>query len=168
MKRPAAAENTLKRIAAWRRLVPDMTLRSTFIVGFPGETAEDFDELLGWLEAAQLDRVGCFEYSAVAGAVANELPDAVAAEVKRERYQRFMEVAARISTRRLAAKVGRSMQVLVDSIDGDVAVARSAGDAPEIDGTVRVRGAKHLKAGDWAQVTITAAAAYDLDAKLEA
>ena len=166
MKRPAAAENTLARIAAWRRLVPDITLRSTFIVGFPGETEQEFAELLAWLEEAQLDRVGCFEYSPVAGAAANALPGHVDPEVKRERYQRFMEAAGRISTQRLAAKVGRSMRVLVDAIDGDTAIARSGGDAPEIDGTVRINGAQVLKVGDWADVTITAADAYDLDAAL--
>ena len=166
MKRPAAAENTLARIAAWRREVPDITLRSTFIVGFPGETEQEFTELLDWLEEAQLDRVGCFEYSPVTGAAANELPGRVAPEVSKERYQRFMEAAGRISAQRLAAKVGRRVRVLVDTIDGDAAIARSAGDAPEIDGTVRISGARGLKAGDWADVKITAADAYDLDAVL--
>jgi ribosomal protein S12 methylthiotransferase len=168
MKRPAAAANTLERIASWRRHDPDITIRSTFIVGFPGETEEDFLELLEWLQAAQLDRVGCFEYSPVEGAAANGLGEsAVPDEVKQERRARFMELAARISADRLARKVGRSMQVLVDRLDGGIAVARSSGDAPEIDGIVRIRGSHKLKVGDWAQVRVTAAGAYDLEAKLE-
>jgi ribosomal protein S12 methylthiotransferase len=168
MKRPAAAENTLERIAAWRSVVADITIRSTFIVGFPGETEEEFTELLDWLRAAQLDRVGCFEYSPVEGAAANALKQTpVAPEVKRERRERFMELAAEISAQRLAQKVGRSMQVLVDRIDGDVAIARSSGDAPEIDGIVRILRPKQLAVGDWAQVRITKAGAYDLEAKLE-
>ena len=168
MKRPAAAEDTLKRIGAWRAAVPDITLRSTFIVGFPGETEQEFEELLDWLRAAQLDRVGCFEYSPVAGAVANSLKQPpVPPQVKRDRYRRFMELSAEISAARLAAKLGRRMQVLVDRHDGELAIARSAGDAPEIDGTVRIHGAKKLKIGDWANVRITAAGAYDLDAVLD-
>jgi ribosomal protein S12 methylthiotransferase len=168
MKRPAAAADTLKRIAAWRSLVPDITIRSTFIVGFPGETDEDFEELLEWLEHAQLDRVGCFEYSPVEGAAANALqqpsvPDAV----KHERRARFMELAAEISAQRLARKVGRSMRVLVDRIDGGVAIARSSSDAPEIDGLVHIHGAHQLRVGDWAQVRITKAGAYDLEAKMD-
>jgi ribosomal protein S12 methylthiotransferase len=167
MKRPAAAENTLERIAAWRRVAPDITIRSTFIVGFPGETEQDFAELLDWLRIAQLDRVGCFEYSPVEGAAANALRQpAVPAEIKAERRARFMELAAEISTARLAQKVGRPMQVLIDRMDGDVAVARSASDAPEIDGTVRIQGAKGLSVGSLAQVKITAAGAYDLEARL--
>jgi ribosomal protein S12 methylthiotransferase len=168
MKRPAAAENTLERIAAWRRAVPDMTIRSTFIVGFPGETEADFEELLQWLEAAQLDRVGCFEYSPVEGAAANSLREApVSAEVKRERRERFMELAARISSARLEKKIGGTMQVLIDRIERDVAIARSSSDAPEIDGVVRIRGAKSLAVGQWAQVRITKTSAYDLEARLE-
>lgn len=166
MKRPAAAEDTLKRIAAWRSAVPDITLRSTFIVGFPGETEEDFAQLLEWLEEAQLDRVGCFEYSPVEGAAANSLPETpVPPEVKQERRARFMELAADISSQRLARKIGRKMQVLVDRIDGDVAVARAGSDAPEIDGVVRIRGASKMRVGDWAQVRITKAGAYDLEGK---
>jgi ribosomal protein S12 methylthiotransferase len=168
MKRPAAAENTLERIAAWRRAIPDMTIRSTFIVGFPGETEADFTELLDWLRTAQLDRVGCFEYSPVEGAAANALRQAeVPPELKTERRARFMELSAEISAARLAQKIGRSMRVLVDSVDRDVAVARTGGDAPEIDGVVRIRGAKKLAVGDWAQVRITKADAYDLEAKLD-
>ncbi len=167
MKRPAAAVNTLERIAAWRRVVPDITLRSTFIVGFPGETEQDFVELLDWLREAQLDRVGCFEYSPVEGAAANALRQpAVPAEIKAERRARFMELSAEISAARLADKIGRTMQVLVDRIDGKVAVARSASDAPEIDGTVRIRGAQGLIAGAFADVKITASGAYDLEARL--
>jgi ribosomal protein S12 methylthiotransferase len=169
MRRPAAAENTLKRIAAWRSAVPDITLRSTFIVGFPGETEEDFAQLLEWLEEAQLDRVGCFEYSPVGGAAANSLLEApVPPEVKQERRARFMELAAKISAQRLARKVGRRMQVLVDRIDGDVAAARSGSDAPEIDGIVRIRGASKMRVGEWVQVRITKASAYDLEGKPDA
>jgi ribosomal protein S12 methylthiotransferase len=167
MKRPAAAEDTLQRIAAWRSEVPDITIRSTFIVGFPGETAADFSELLDWMRVAQLDRVGCFEYSPVQGAAANSLREPpVPDEVKHERRERFMQLAAEISARRLAAKVGRSMRVLVDHIDGDVAIARSASDAPEIDGSVRIHAAGALQVGQWADVRITHAGAYDLEAQL--
>ncbi|NWG38778.1 MAG: 30S ribosomal protein S12 methylthiotransferase RimO, partial [Hydrogenophilaceae bacterium] len=137
MKRPAAAEKTLDRIRAWREACPDLTLRSTFIVGFPGETEAEFEELLDYLDEAQLDRVGCFPYSNVEGAVANSLPDAVPDEIKEERFARFMEKQAGISARRLEDKIGREMTVLVDEIDaeGDV-IARSMGDSPEIDGLV--------------------------------
>ncbi|MGO9994200.1 MAG: 30S ribosomal protein S12 methylthiotransferase RimO [Steroidobacteraceae bacterium] len=168
MKRPAAAADTLQRIAAWRGQVPDITIRSTFIVGFPGETEQDFEQLLEWLQVAQLDRVGCFEYSAVAGAAANDLQQTeVPAEVKQERRARFMELAAQISAERLAQKIGRRMQVLVDRVEGGVAVARSSSDAPEIDGVVHIRGANKLAVGEWAQVRITQAGAYDLEAKLD-
>ena len=171
MKRPAAATNTLQRIAAWRRLVPDMTIRSTFIVGFPGETSEDFEELLAWLREAQLDRVGCFEYSPVEGAAANALSQpTVPAQLKAERRARFMELASEISAERLKGKVGRKMQVLIDRIDGGIAIARSSSDAPEIDGTVRIAGDKasagRLSVGSMADVQITSAGPYDLDARL--
>jgi ribosomal protein S12 methylthiotransferase len=167
MKRPAAAEDTLARIAAWRRVTPDITIRSTFIVGFPGETNQDFEELLDWLRAAQLDRVGCFEYSPVQGAAANDLRQpTVPDDVKKERRARFMELSAEISAARLAQKIGREMQVLIDGLDGDIAIARSASDAPEIDGTVRIQGAGSLKVGSLAEVKITAAGAYDLEACL--
>jgi len=166
MKRPAAAENTLGRIARWREVCPELTLRSTFIVGFPGETEDDFRMLLDWLEEARLDRVGCFRYSPVEGAAANALPDPVPDEVKQERYKRFMELAARISAEKLAAKVGRRMRVLVDAVGDEGAIARSAADAPEIDGTVRILRPGKLRAGDWADVEITGADAYDLDARL--
>jgi ribosomal protein S12 methylthiotransferase len=167
MKRPAAAENTLERIAAWRRVCPDITLRSTFIVGFPGETEQDFEELLAWMRVAKLDRVGCFEYSPVEGAAANRLRQPVVPdEVKAERRQRFMELAAEISAQRLKDKVGRTMQVLVDGLDAGVAIARSSGDAPEIDGSVRIHGAAGLRPGMFAKVRITGADAYDLEAAL--
>jgi ribosomal protein S12 methylthiotransferase len=167
MKRPAAAENTLERIAAWRRVTPDITIRSTFIVGFPGETDADFEELLAWLRVAQLDRVGCFEYSPVEGAAANALRQpAVPPELKAERRGRFMELSQEISAARLAQKVGRTLKVLVDKLEGSVAIARSPGDAPEIDGTVRIRGAKKLTVGELAEVRITKAGAYDLEAQL--
>jgi len=165
MKRPAHAENTLDRIHAWRRAVPDLTLRSTFIVGFPGETDAEFEELLQWLDSAQLDRVGCFKYSPVEGATANELTGAVAPEVMEERHARFMEKAAAISEARMAAKVGSEVTVLVDHVDGSKAVARTAGDAPEIDGVVNVKKAKALRAGEFARVRITAAGTYDLAAE---
>jgi ribosomal protein S12 methylthiotransferase len=168
MKRPAAAEDTLERIAAWRRIVPDITIRSTFIVGFPGETERDFEQLLEWLRVAQLDRVGCFEYSPVEGAAANALPQKpVPEEIKQERRARFMELAAEISAQRLARKVGRKMQVLIDRIEDDAAIARSASDAPEIDGTVRIEGGGRLKVGEFADVRITRAGAYDLEARLD-
>ena len=171
MKRPAAAENTLERIAAWRKVAPDITIRSTFIVGFPGESEQDFEELLDWMRVAQLDRVGCFEYSPVEGAAANSLHEIlVPDEIKAERRERFMELAAEISAQRLAGKVGRSMQVLIDRIDDEGVIARSASDAPEIDGTVRIVGAqrdlKRLTVGAMPQVKITAAGAYDLEARL--
>src|SRR6202790_38324 len=162
MKRPAAAENTLERIAAWRRVTPDITIRSTFIVGFPGETDADFEELLAWLRVAQLDRVGCFEYSPVEGAAANALRQpAVPPEIKRERRAGFLQLSQEIRAQRLARKIGRNMRVLVDRIDGNVAIARSSSDAPEIDGVVRIRAAKGLAVGDWANVQITQADAYD-------
>jgi ribosomal protein S12 methylthiotransferase len=168
MKRPAAAEDTLERIAAWRRIVPDITIRSTFIVGFPGETERDFEQLLDWLRVAQLDRVGCFEYSPVEGAAANALPQKpVPEEIKQERRARFMELAAEISAQRLARKVGRKMRVLIDRIEDDAAIARSASDAPEIDGTVRIEGGGRLKVGEFADVRITRAGAYDLEARLD-
>jgi ribosomal protein S12 methylthiotransferase len=164
MKRPAHAENTLERIHAWRSAVPDLTLRSSFIVGFPGETDAEFEELLDWVDEAQLDRVGCFRYSPVNGAKANDLPDPIAQEVMDERYARFMERAAAISEARLAAKVGRELKVLVDRVDGNEAIARTTGDAPEIDGVVNVKQARQLRAGEFARVKITTAGTYDLAA----
>jgi ribosomal protein S12 methylthiotransferase len=167
MRRPAAAENTLDRIAAWRREVPDIAIRSTFIVGFPGETEQEFAELLDWLRSAQLDRVGCFEYSPVEGAAANALRETpVPEEVKHERRERFMELSAEISAKRLKKKVGRTLQVLIDRIDAGIAIARSSSDAPEIDGAVRILDGGGLKVGDWAQVRITKSGAYDLEGRI--
>ena len=165
MKRPAHAVNTLDRIHAWRRECPDLTLRSTFIVGFPGETEAEFAELLQWLTEAQLDRVGCFKYSPVDGATANALGAHVAPELQQERYERFMEHAQAISAARLQRKVGRTLQVLVDGVDGKTAIARSAADAPEIDGIVRITNGAQLKVGEFAQVLVTKADAYDLTAR---
>jgi ribosomal protein S12 methylthiotransferase len=168
MKRPAAPEKVLDRLAAWRRERPQITVRSTFIVGFPGETDGEFEDLLAFLEAAQLDRVGCFAYSPVEGATANALPDPVPEAVKEERRARFMAVQARISAAKLAQRVGATMDVLVDSVEGSgrmaVAVARGAADAPEIDGVVRVNGGS-LAAGSFARVTVTAADEHDLRAR---
>ena len=166
MKRPAHAEDTLARIRAWRATCPDITLRSTFIVGFPGETEDDFRRLLDWLAEARLDRVGCFKYSPVEGAAANALPDPVPDDTKQERYERFMELAGALSAGKLAAKIDRTRRVLVDTVDEDGAVARSSADAPEIDGVVRIPRPGHLKAGDWADVTITGSGAYDLTARI--
>jgi len=166
MKRPAHAEDTLERIRRWRGICPDITLRSTFIVGFPGETEADFQVLLDWLQEAQLDRVGCFRYSPVEGAAANALPGAVPDEVKEERWQRFMAAATAISRSRLAAKVGSQQRVLVDAVDENGAIARSRADAPDIDGVVRIAKPGKLKSGDWADVEITDADDYDLAAKL--
>jgi ribosomal protein S12 methylthiotransferase len=165
MKRPASAENNLARIESWREICPDITLRSTFITGFPGETEQEFNELLDFLRAAQLDRVGCFAYSAVDGAAANALPDPVPEEVKQERLARFMAVQAKISADKLQRKVGKTLTALVDSVEGDMAVARSSADAPEIDGVVYVEGAGNLKPGDFCQVRITRAGEHDLWAK---
>ncbi len=162
MKRPAAAENNLQRIKAWRAICPELTIRSTFIVGFPGETEEDFQMLIDFLEEAQLDRVGCFTYSAVDGAKANALADPVPEEVKLERQQRFMEVQAKISAERLQAKVGSIQKVLVDEVTPEGAVARSMADAPEIDGCVFIDGATHLKPGDFVTVQIEEADDYDM------
>ncbi|MBV8855093.1 MAG: radical SAM protein, partial [Sinobacteraceae bacterium] len=166
MRRPAHGQDTLRRIERWRQECPQLTLRSTFIVGFPGETEAEFEELLQWLDAAQLDRVGCFKYSPVEGAAANALPGAVAPEIQEERYSRFMRRAASISTQRLAARVGTRLTVLVDAFDAGVAIARSFAEAPEIDGVVRIEQPGRLRAGDWAQVLITASDAYDLQARL--
>ena len=162
MKRPANAEDNLARIERWREVCPEVTLRSTFIVGFPGETEEEFNELLDFLRAAQLDRVGCFAYSPVAGAAANTLPDAVPEEIKQERQARFMEVQARISTDKLLRKVGKTLTVLVDSTEANTVAARSSADAPEIDGMVSIEGAKNLEPGDFCEVRVTRAGEHDL------
>lgn len=162
MKRPAAAENALVRIRKWREICPDITLRSTFIVGFPGETDDDFKQLLDFIEEAQLDRVGCFQYSPVAGARANDLPDHVPAEIMAEREQAFMQLQAGISRDRLRTKIGSVQQVLVDGVNDGIAVARSFADAPEIDGLVYVQDGQALHAGDLVEVKITDADEYDL------
>jgi ribosomal protein S12 methylthiotransferase len=166
MRRPAHAENTLRRIAQWRAQCPDLTLRSTFIVGFPGETEAEFEELLAWLDEAGLDRVGCFKYSPVEGAAANALADHVPPALQEERYGRFMERAAAISAARLAARVGRTMRVLVDAVADGAATARSEADAPEIDGVVRIADARRIRVGDFADVKIDGSSAYDLTGRL--
>jgi ribosomal protein S12 methylthiotransferase len=166
MRRPAHAEDTLARIRAWRAVCPQLTIRSTFIVGFPGETEAEFAELLEWLGEAQLDRVGCFKYSPVEGAAANALPGHVPPAVQEERYARFMEGAAAISRTRLASKVGTRLKVLVDTVADGAAVARSAADAPQIDGVVRIGAAGKLRPGDFAEVEIVASDAYDLTGRL--
>ena len=162
MKRPAAAENTLARIHAWRGICPDITLRSTFIVGFPGETDEDFDILLDFLQEAQLDRVGCFQYSPVEGARANALPNHVPTELMQERWERFMATQQEISTAKLQAKVGSTQEILIDVVTHEGAIGRSSADAPEIDGQVHLVGAIDLKPGDFVEAEITGADEYDL------
>ena len=163
MARPAAAAKTLDEIAAWRNVCPDITLRSTFIVGYPGETEAEFQTLLDWMDEAQLDRVGCFQYENVAGARSNALPDHVAPEVKQDRWDRFMEKAQGISEARLAAKVGRRMDVIVDSVDAEGATCRTKADAPEIDGNLFIdEGFESLAPGDIVQVTVDEAGEYDL------
>ncbi len=166
MKRPASAENNLERIRAWREICPALTIRSTFITGFPGETEAEFSALLDFLEEAQLDRVGCFAYSPVEGAAANALPDALPDEVREERRTRFMAVQEKISARRLKRKVGLTLTALVDEAGDNRAVGRSSADAPEIDGVVHISKAKNAQAGDFVQVRITRADAHDLHGEL--
>lgn len=166
MKRPAAAENNLERIRAWRNVCPDITLRSTFIVGFPGETEQEFEQLLQFLTEAQMDRVGCFAYSPVKGAVANELPDSVPEEIKQDRLQRFMAHQAGISAARLQRRVGSVETVLIDEVVKEGAVARSKADAPEIDGQVFIDNATHLKVGDFVKVELEEADEHDLWGKI--
>ena len=165
MKRPASSENVLRRIQQWRSICPDITLRSTFIVGFPGETEEEFEELLDFLEMAQLDRVGAFMYSPVEGAAANALPDHVPLEVQQERLGRLMQLQEEISAERLACKVGKTLQVLVDEVDEEGAIARSSADAPEIDGLVYIENGQSLKVGEFVNVRITDSDAHDLRAE---
>ncbi len=165
MRRPANQERVLERIQDWRRQVPDMTVRSTFIVGFPGETEADFEFLLGWLEEAELDRVGCFKYEPVGGAAANALANPVPEAVKEERWHRLMAAQQKISAKRLKRYVGRTIDVLVDSLDGKNAIGRSKADAPEIDGKVTIRGAKDIRVGEIVKVAIAASDAYDLTGK---
>ena len=163
MRRPARREKVLERIGKWRGACPDLTIRSTFIVGFPGESEADFDELLGFIREAEIDRAGCFAYSDVAGAAANDLPEQVPEEIRQERYHRFMQVQQEVSRRRLAGKVGRTMDVIVDSVDPESAVGRTRGDAPEVDGVVQIRGPlPPLRPGDIVPVRITGSSEYDL------
>ncbi|WP_348685821.1 30S ribosomal protein S12 methylthiotransferase RimO [Aeromonas bestiarum] len=166
MKRPGTVERTLERILKWREICPEITLRSTFIVGFPGETEEEFQMLLDFIDKAELDRVGCFKYSPVEGAKANELPDPVPEEVQEERFQRFMELQQQVSVRKLARKVGKEMTVLIDEVDEEGATGRSFADAPEIDGLVYLNGETGLKPGDLVKVRIDEADEYDLWASL--
>jgi len=167
MKRPGNQEKVLERIKAWRAICPDLTIRSTFVVGFPGETEEDFQMLLDWLEEAELDRVGCFKYSPVEGAKANDLPDHVPEDIQQQRWERFMETQQAISARRLQDKVGKVFEVLIDEVDEEGAVGRSAADAPEIDGNVFINDLESverlgLQPGDMVEVAIEHADEYDL------
>ncbi|WP_114418823.1 30S ribosomal protein S12 methylthiotransferase RimO [Marinospirillum perlucidum] len=166
MKRPAASEKTLERIRSWREVCPDITLRSTFIVGFPGETEAHFDYLLDFLDEAQLDRVGCFTYSAVDGATANDLPGAVPEEVKEERLARFMQKQAEISAAKLQQKIGKRLEVMIDEVGDDGAAARTQGDAPEIDGQLFLLGETQLKPGQRVEVEVTEADEHDLWGRL--
>jgi ribosomal protein S12 methylthiotransferase len=166
MRRPGLVEKTLNRIRAWREVCPDLTIRSTFIVGFPGETEAEFDELLAWLDEAQLDRVGAFKYSPVEGAAANDVAAHVPPDVQEERLARFMQKSAAISAAKLANKVGQRMTVLVDVIDGSHAIARSMADAPEIDGVVRISRGGKLPVGGFAEVDITGSSEHDLSGRL--
>jgi ribosomal protein S12 methylthiotransferase len=167
MKRPASGEDNLERIRAWRKMCPDITIRSTFISGFPGETESEFQELLDFLEEAELDRVGCFAYSPVEGAKANELPGALPAETREERRGRLMRLQEKISARRLKRKVGKVLEVLVDGSAPGGAVARSAGDAPEIDGVVHVEGTGRFSPGDRLRVKVVKSDAHDLWARIQ-
>ncbi|WP_395771715.1 30S ribosomal protein S12 methylthiotransferase RimO [Arenimonas sp.] len=169
MKRPGAVDKNLERIQKWREICPDLTIRSTFIVGFPGETEDDFEQLLSFIDQAELDRVGAFAYSPVDGAAANALPDAVPEELKQERLARFMELQAEISAHKLQHKVGSVQQVLVDSLDGELAIARSKADAPEIDGLVQIQDGERmgLKPGQFVDVTIMGADEHDLFALVD-
>ena len=162
MRWPANTDNTLERIRRWRAICPEITLRSTFIVGFPGETEADFQQLLAFLQEAQLDRVGCFSYSPVAGASANDLPDPVPEAVKQERLERFMEVQAGISAAKLQDRIGQTLTVLVDVIENGQAIARSTADAPEIDGLVYIKDGTGLEEGKFAEVTVVDADEHDL------
>ena len=168
MKRPGNIDKTLERITRWRKVVPELTIRSTFIVGFPGETDAEFELLLDFLRAAQLDRVGAFAYSPVDGARANELPAPVPEELKEDRLEQFMAVQAGISAAKLRCRIGRRLRVLVDHVDADGVVARSTADAPEIDGVVRIRDGQHLRPGDFAEVIVDGADAHDLAARCAA
>ncbi len=162
MKRPGQAERTLERIKKWREICPELVIRSTFIVGFPGETEEDFQILLDWLKEAQLDRVGCFKYSPVEGAAANEIEDQIPEDVKQDRFERFMLVQQEISAAKLQKRIGSTMQVLIDEVDEEGAIGRTYADAPEIDGLVYLNGETNLKPGELVNVVIEHADEYDL------
>jgi ribosomal protein S12 methylthiotransferase len=166
MKRPGSSDNVLQRIKQWREICPELTLRSTFIVGFPGETEEEFAELLDFIEEAQLDRVGAFAYSPVEGAAANELPDHIPPEVQQERLARLMLLQEKISAERLKRKIGKTMTVLVDEVDAEGAIARSSADAPEIDGLVYIENGQQLNVGDFVEVKITDSDEHDLWAEI--
>jgi len=165
MKRPASGEDNLERTRAWRRICPEITIRSTFIAGFPGETEDEFQELLDFLDEAELDRVGCFAYSPVEGAKANDLPDALPDQLREERRGQLMRAQEKISARRLKRKVGKTIKVLVDEANSEDAVGRSSADAPEIDGVVHIESASKLAPGDWAQVKVFRSDAHDLFAR---
>ncbi|WP_392559655.1 30S ribosomal protein S12 methylthiotransferase RimO [Orbus mooreae] len=162
MKRPGSIERTLERIHKWRDICPDITLRSTFIVGYPGETERDFEQLLNFLDQAKLDRVGCFTYSAIEGAAANNLPNQVPEEVKQERYHQFMQLQQAISTEKLTSKIGKTLPVLIDEVDEEGAIGRSMADAPEIDGVVYLNEEFSVKVGDIVNVSIEHSDEYDL------
>ncbi|MFT6331644.1 MAG: ribosomal protein S12 methylthiotransferase [Bermanella sp.] len=157
MKRPGSADRTIERIRKWREICPELIIRSTFIVGFPGETEEEFEELLTFLEEAQLDRVGCFKYSPVDGAKANDLPDPIDEDIKDKRLQRFMEVQSQISKQRLIDKIGSEYNIVIDSVDAEGAVGRTFGDAPEIDGVVHLNGVFDVQPGQrlWVEIIHT-------------
>ncbi len=166
MRRPAAAEDTLTRIQQWREICPEIAIRSTFIVGFPGETDDDFEILLDFLSEAQLDRVGCFQYSPVAGARANELDDHIPDEIKQERWDRFMQTQQTISQQKLQSRIGQTLEVLIDEVNADAIIGRSYADAPEIDGNVFIENTTKLQPGDLVKITIDQADEYDLYGKI--
>ena len=166
MKRPGSSDNVLARIKQWREICPELTLRSTFIVGFPGETEAEFEELLDFIEEAQIDRLGAFAYSPVKGAAANELPDHIPPEVQQERLARLMLLQEEISEARLKRKIGKTLTVLVDEVDEEGAIARSSADAPEIDGLVYIKNGPQLRVGDFVEVKITGSDTHDLWAEM--
>ncbi|MDH5735384.1 MAG: radical SAM protein, partial [Gammaproteobacteria bacterium] len=165
MKRPASSENNLQRIKGWRNICPDITIRSTFIVGFPGETEDDFSELLDFINDAELDRVGCFTYSPVEGAVANEINQQIPEDIKQERLERFMTLQAEISANKLSKKIGQTLQVIVDEVDEEGVIARSMADAPEIDGMVFIDNCQSYEPGTFINVRITDSNEHDLFAE---
>ena len=165
MQRPAHTENMLVRIQKWRKICPEITMRSTFMVGFPGETDDKFEDLLTFLETAQLDRVGCFKYSPVEGAKANELPNQIPEDIKEERLETLMKLQTEISREKLAKKIGQKFKVLVDEINEDSVIARTMGDSPEVDGNVIIETDKQLNPGDFVEVVITDSDEHDLRVK---